>query len=69
MTVRSAKGLEADVVILVELDGLDALKKRSHWLSIATSRAVSHLIVLAPVAAFLPRQPALAASLVHPLIE
>lgn len=68
VTVRSAKGLEADVVILTELEGIERNAKRSNLLYVATSRAKHHLIVHSPRDAFLPRQPSLATSLVHPII-
>jgi hypothetical protein len=47
-TVRSAKGLEFDIVILVELDGLEHenRKRRNKLLYTAVSRAKHHLIVL-----------------------
>jgi ATP-dependent exoDNAse (exonuclease V) beta subunit len=51
-TIRSAKGLESPVVIVTELDGLQAMRASSparccHYLYIATSRAKHHLVVLA----------------------
>lgn len=64
----SAKSLEAQVVIVAELHGLDRDAKRSNYLYIATSRAKHHLLVLGTKSAFLPRQPALAASLIRPRI-
>lgn len=68
VTVRSAKGLEADVVILTELEGIERNAKRSNLLYVATSRAKHHLIVHRPRDTFLPRQPALATTLVTPNI-
>lgn len=47
-TIRTAKGLESNVVILVELDGLrsEAAATRNTLLYVAISRARHHLIVL-----------------------
>jgi hypothetical protein len=66
--VCSAKGLEAQVVIVAELHGLDREAKRSNYLCVATSRAKHHLLVLGTRNAFVPRQPALVASLIRPRI-
>jgi UvrD-like helicase C-terminal domain len=68
VTVRSAKGLVAPVVIVAELHGLDRVGKRSHYLYVATSRAQHHLIVLASQDALLPQQPSLATTLLQPPI-
>lgn len=47
-TIRSAKGLEAKVVILAELDGVrqEKSERRNRLLYIAISRAIHHIVVL-----------------------
>ena len=45
-TIRAAKGLESDIVILVELDGVAEDTRREKLLYVAISRAKHHLIVL-----------------------
>ena len=68
VTIRSVKGLESAVVIIVEVGGL--LKMRisnpelySKFMYIATSRAKNHLIVLSSSVDTLPLQPALSTTL------
>ena len=48
-TIRRFKGLERPVVVLVELDGVDA-GKLDRLLYVGTSRARQHLVVIAPPA-------------------
>ena len=45
-TIRASKGLESDIVILVEHDGVDNDPRREKLLYVAISRAKHHLIVL-----------------------
>lgn len=57
-TIRSAKGMEAPVVVLVELDGIDERdKRRDQLLFTAVSRARFHLVVLGQREAVAPRHP------------
>lgn len=59
-TIRSAKGLEYKVVILIELDGLREESKREGLLYVAVSRAMHHLIVFGSEEELLgSRQPSL----------
>ncbi len=58
-TARSAKGLEYDVVILTELDGLRDEKKRDAYLYVAVSRAKHHLVVLGSEAEVIGTRPSL----------
>jgi len=48
-TIRRFKGLERPVIILVELDGIDAAKL-DRLLYVGASRARQHLVVIAPAA-------------------
>lgn len=57
-TIRSAKGMEAPVVVLVELDGIgEQDKRRDQLLFTAVSRARFHLIVLGQREDVAPRHP------------
>ena len=53
-TIRSAKGLEAPIVILTELDGIANDPKKTQKLYTAISRAQHQLIILASPAEILP---------------
>jgi hypothetical protein len=53
-TIRAAKGLESNVVILVEPDGVAGDKRRDKLLYVAISRAKHHLVVLGQPADILP---------------
>ncbi|HEU5348546.1 MAG TPA: NERD domain-containing protein [Ktedonobacterales bacterium] len=68
VTIRSVKGLESPVVIIVEVGGLAEMRAKNpnlycRFMYIATSRAKHHLIVLEGKANTLPLQPALSTSL------
>lgn len=55
-TIRAAKGLESDVVILVELDGVNSQIQRDKLIYIAASRARHHLIVIGGNTDLAPRK-------------
>jgi superfamily I DNA/RNA helicase len=57
-TIRSAKGLEAKVVIIAELDGIRPInpEKRNSLLYIAISRAVHHVVVLGTESELIPHR-------------
>ncbi|MBA2678270.1 MAG: ATP-binding domain-containing protein [Ktedonobacteraceae bacterium] len=64
-TIRASKGLESNVVILVELDGIDhatgaalpTLRRRDKLMYVAISRARHRLFVLGPPTALAPLVP------------
>lgn len=68
-TARSAKGMEANVVIIAELDGISNELHRNNWLYVAASRAKHHLIVLDVINQFMPNQASFAAAGVRPRIR
>lgn len=63
-TVRAVKGLEAQVVVMVELDDIEQVRESypamyARYMYIATSRAINFLIVLStPEKSLLPVAPA-----------